>query len=149
MNILVIHGPSLNLLGRRKPEVYGANTLADINQAVRLHAAGHGADVTLYQSNHEGAIIDTIHELCAPGAADRHDAIIINPGAYSHYSYAIRDAIEAVEVPTIEVHISDISKREEFRRVSVIAPVCIEQIYGLGVRSYLAAIDKLVDRAKG
>lgn len=144
MKILVIHGPNLNLLGTRKPEVYGAETLLEVNDAVREHAAAASAEVTLYQSNHEGAIIDTIHELCAPGTADRHDALIINPGAYTHYSYAIRDAIEAVEVPAIEVHLSDISKREDFRAVSVIAPVCRDQISGLGVRSYLLAVDKLL-----
>ena len=143
MKILVIHGPNLNLLGTREPEIYGTETLHEINAQIRSHAADRGQAVTIYQSNHEGAIIDTIHELCQRGSRQTHDALIINPGAYTHYSIAIRDAIEAVDIPTIEVHVSDIHGREEFRSHSVIAPVCREQIAGFGQRGYLMAIDVL------
>lgn len=144
MKILVVHGPNLNLLGTRKPEVYGTQTLDEINDAIRSHASASGAEVTIYQSNHEGAIIDKIHELCAPGVKARHDALVINPGAYTHYSIAIRDAIEAVDIAAVEVHLSDIESREDFRARSVIAPVCHGQIAGHGTRSYLLAIDRLM-----
>ena len=144
MKILVIHGPNLNLLGTRKPEVYGTQTLAEVNNTIANYAAEHDASITPYQSNHEGAIIDMIHELCGPRSDLQHDAIIINPGAYTHYSIAIRDAIEAVEVPAVEVHLSNIHDREAFRRESVIAPVCLGQIMGHGVQSYLMAIDRLL-----
>ncbi len=147
MKILVIHGPNLNLLGTRKPEIYGRQTLAEIDDAIRAHAASRGASVTIRQSNHEGEIIDLIHELGRKGASGAHDALIINPGAYTHYSIAIRDAIEGVDIPAIEVHLSNIHEREEFRRDSVIAPVCVKQIAGQGLRSYLLAIDSLLDRA--
>jgi 3-dehydroquinate dehydratase-2 len=147
VKIFVIHGPNLNLLGRRKPEIYGNQTLAEIDAAIRTHAASRGASVTIRQSNHEGEIIDLIQELGRKDFGDSHDALVINPGAYTHYSLAIRDAIEAVGIPTIEVHLSNIREREEFRKHSVIAPVCLDQIMGQGVRSYLQAIDTLVDRA--
>lgn len=130
-SVLVLHGPNLNLLGSREPAVYGSTTLAEINAAlVRL---GHelGITVETLQSNHEGVLIDAIH-----GARGRHDAILINPGAYTHYSIAIRDAIAGVELPVVEVHLSNVHKREEFRRHSVIAPVVVGTIAGFGQESY-------------
>ncbi|MDH3214693.1 MAG: type II 3-dehydroquinate dehydratase [Candidatus Krumholzibacteria bacterium] len=147
MKILVIHGPNLNLLGTRNTEIYGTRTLAEINVIIVEHAKKRGATVTLYQNNHEGNIIDKIHELAAKDPQDPHQALIINPGAYTHYSFAIRDAIEAVGVPAVEVHLSDIQAREEFRSRSVIAPVCRQQIVGLGYQSYLRAIDWIVAEA--
>lgn len=138
MRILVINGPNLNLLGTREPEIYGATTLADIEQALREAAAHHGATVEFMQSNHEGVIIDTIQ------AHQQHvDGIIINPGAFTHYSYAIRDALSNVQVPIIEVHISNVYKREAFRHHSVIAPIATGQIAGLGWRGYLSALEWL------
>ena len=144
MRILVIHGPNLNLLGTRKPEIYGTDTLDQINAAVRSHAADRGAKATCVQSNSEGTIIDWIHEHCH-GPERTHAGLVINPGAYTHYSIAIRDAIEAVEVPAVEVHLSDTHAREDFRRHSVIAPVCIRQIRGRGLAGYLEALDLLLD----
>ena len=144
MKILVIHGPNLNLLGTRKPEIYGTETLDQVNQAIRSHAADKGARATCVQSNSEGKIIDFIHEHCH-GNNRSHSALIINPGAYTHYSIAIRDAIEATEVPAVEVHLSDIHNREDFRQHSVIAPVCIKQISGRGLDGYLEAIDVVLD----
>lgn len=147
MKILVLHGPNLNLLGTRKPDIYGQQTLSEIDAAIQAHASERGATATCIQSNSEGEIIDLIHEYCQESTGELyHDALIINPAAFTHYSIAIRDAIEAVETPTIEVHLSNIAEREEFRRISVIAPVCLHQIAGHGVKSYLMAIDVLVDR---
>lgn len=143
MNILVIHGPNLNLLGTRKPEIYGEESLEEINSVIEAYATERGVTLTFFQSNHEGDIIDKIHELLGPASRDPHDALIINPGAYAHYSIAIRDAIEAVDVPTIEVHLTDIKRREAFRRKSVIEGVCTAQISGFGMQSYLRAIDRL------
>lgn len=140
MKILVIHGPNLNLLGSREPEVYGAQTLDEVNAQIEAHASSRGVETEFFQSNHEGAIIDAIH-----GAAARCAGIVINPAAHSHYSIAIHDALKAVDVPAIEVHLSDISKREEFRRTSVTAPACVKQISGLGVKGYLLAIDELLE----
>ena len=127
MNILVINGPNLNLLGVREPGIYGSGTYSDLCDLISKKANELNVNVDFYQSNHEGFIIDKIHE-----AMGKFDGIVINPGAYTHYSYAIRDAIEAIEIPCIEVHMSDIHKREEFRHVSVISPVCKKQICGLG-----------------
>ncbi|MBI5200011.1 MAG: type II 3-dehydroquinate dehydratase [Elusimicrobia bacterium] len=135
MNVLVLHGPNLNLLGEREPEVYGKETLADLNAAVRKKATSLGLAVKIFQSNHEGKLIDLLH-------AHRKWAhgVVINPGAYTHYSYALRDAIASIQKPTIEVHLSDIKKREPFRRVSVVEPVCSAQISGKGIGSYLEAL---------
>ena len=135
--ILIIHGPNLNLLGKREPEVYGSMTLDELNQMMKEKGEGHNLE--FFQSNHEGEIIDRLHE-----AREKADGVIINPGAYTHYSYAIRDAIASIEVPTIEVHLSDINKREEFRKISVIKEVCLKQISGLGADSYLQALNILL-----
>jgi 3-dehydroquinate dehydratase-2 len=137
--ILVINGPNLNLLGTREKEIYGSETLEEIMRKVCVEAARVGAVVHSVQSNHEGEIIDCIHS-----ARENYDGIIINAGAYTHYSIAIRDALKAVEIPAVEVHLSNISAREEFRRASVIAPVCIGQICGLGSVGYVLALYGLV-----
>ena len=131
MHILILNGPNLNLLGEREPEVYGRQTLADINRELEQLAAAHGATARCVQSNHEGALIDAIHE--ARGWAN---GILINPGAYSHTSYALRDAISGVNLPTVEVHLSNIQARESFRHHSVLTAVCLGQISGFGAYSY-------------
>ena len=138
MKILVLNGPNLNLLGKREPGIYGTGSYDDLCMELVAYAAARDIRVDIRQSNHEGALIDEIQ------AADGvYDGIVINPGAYTHYSYAIRDAIKAITVPVVEVHISDIEKREEFRHLSVTAPVCIAQIRGHGFESYTMAIDML------
>ncbi len=133
--IIVINGPNLNLIGSREPEVYGTVTLAEIAAAVIEEAQRLGMEADFIQTNHEGEIIDKIHE-----ARRKYDFIILNPGAYTHYSIAIRDAVKAVELPCIEVHLSNIHAREEFRSKSVIAPVCTGQISGFGANSYIIAL---------
>ena len=138
-NILILHGPNLNLLGTREPGVYGAMTLAEINARLEQVAAERGAELRILQSNHEGALVDAIH--AAVGWAD---GILINPGALTHYSYALRDAIAAVGIPTIEVHLSNVYAREPFRHVSVIAPVCRWQISGLGPVGYVLGLIALL-----
>ena len=138
MTLFIIHGPNLNLLGLREPHVYGRETLNDINKKIRKYTRSKKIKAAFFQSNREGEIIDFLHE-----SYRNVDGYIINPGAYTHYSYAIRDAIAAVGVPTVEVHLSDIHNREEFRKTSVISPVCIDQISGLGTESYLRAVDRL------
>ena len=138
--IFLIHGPNLNMLGIREPEIYGRTTLDEINQEVIRLGAQLDAEVDCFQSNSEGALIDKIQS--AYGYAD---GIIINPGAYTHYSYAIHDALKAVKLPAIEVHLSDINSREEFRRISVTKTACREQISGLGKDGYLVALRKLIE----
>ena len=133
--ILVINGPNLNMLGVREPAVYGTLTLDEINTRIASEAEVMRVDIEFFQSNNEGTIIGAIH--AAQGTAQ---GIILNAGAYTHYSYAIRDAISSIDVPCIEVHLSNVHAREEFRRISVIAPVCIGQISGFGVMSYLMAL---------
>ena len=139
MRILIINGPNLNLIGKREPEVYGSETLDEIMEWLEASPEMREHELEHFQSNHEGAIIDRLHN-----ALGQSDGIIINPGAYSHTSYAIRDAITSVGIPTMEVHLSDIHNREEFRRVSVISPVCVGQISGLGKKSYLEGLKKLL-----
>lgn len=134
--VIVLNGPNLNLLGTREKDVYGTTTLANIAADVNSEAQLLGLEVDFVQTNHEGEIIDKLHE-----ARGKYDLIIINPGAYTHYSIAIRDAVKAVELPCIEVHISNIYAREEFRSKSVIAPVCTGQISGFGVYSYIVALN--------
>ncbi len=137
--ILVIHGPNLNLLGTREVNVYGKATLPEINRMIRTEAIKLGAEVRFFQGNGEGEIIDFLHRQRKWG-----NGIVINPAAYTHYSYAIRDAIAAVELPTVEVHLSDIKEREPFRRKSVIKAVCFAQVSGLGPGSYLVGLQKLL-----
>ena len=139
MNILVINGPNLNLLGIREPEIYGTDTLEELMMWLETNPVSSDHSFKFYQSNHEGEIIDTIQD-------ERHWAkgILINPGAFTHYSYAIRDAIVSVAIPTVEVHLSDIHNREEFRQISVISPVCINQVSGLGKDSYIKGLILLI-----
>tara|TARA_Y100001970_G_C14017130_1_gene741509 strand:+ start:26 stop:463 length:438 start_codon:yes stop_codon:yes gene_type:complete len=144
MNILVINGPNLNLLGIRETEIYGTTTLAELMIWLETSQEGIKHKFKFYQSNHEGEIIDIIHDerLWANG-------IIINPGAFTHYSYAIRDAISSIAIPTIEVHLSDILNREKFREKSVISEVCLEQVSGKGKNSYLIGLTKLLNHING
>ncbi|OHD69086.1 MAG: type II 3-dehydroquinate dehydratase [Spirochaetes bacterium RBG_16_49_21] len=137
MKIVIINGPNLNLLGVREQEIYGANTLEDMEKLVTGFAEDNNMDLDFFQSNHEGEIIGYIHEHRSA------NGIIINPAAFTHTSIAIRDAIAAVNIPAVEVHLSNIYTREEFRRMSFIAPVCIGQISGFGIYSYLLALQAL------
>ena len=144
MNIIVINGPNLNLLGEREPHIYGNETLKELMLWIEKSPLGSEHAFKFFQSNHEGDIIDCIHD-------ERHwcDGIIINPAAYTHYSYSIRDAISSVNIPAVEVHFSDIHLREEFRQVSVIKPVCLAQITGMGKNSYLEALKILIKNYQG
>lgn len=138
--ILVIHGPNLNLLGEREPDVYGDNNIDTLNAEIISRSGKMGLECEVFQSNHEGAIIDKLHE-----ARKIYDGVIINAGAYTHYSYAIRDAISAIKIPCIEVHISNVDARDAFRANSVIAPVCTGSISGFGFGSYYLAIQALAE----
>lgn len=138
MKILIVNGPNLNLLGEREPEVYGHDTLVDVNKWVENHGLSGGHELHFFQSNHEGEIIDYLH-----AHRKSADGVVINPGGLTHYSVALRDAIAGIQVATVEVHISDIHAREEFRQVSMVKDVCIAQISGHGKQGYVEAIELL------
>lgn len=144
INVLVLHGPNLNLLGSRETAVYGMLTLSEIDRALEQRGAGLGANVCCFQSNHEGALVDKIQQ-----ALGLSDGILINPGALTHYSYALRDALAAVGLPLVEVHVSNIFAREPFRAHSVISPIAGGVICGLGPESYLLGLEALVKLIKG
>lgn len=141
--VLVLNGPNLNLLGTREPVIYGSTTLKDIEAMMLKRASEAGIAIDFFQSNHEGELVDRVQ-----AANHNYDYIIFNAAAFTHYSIALRDAIGAIEVPVIEVHISNIHKREEFRHTSVLAPVALGQICGLGVESYLAALEAVIYKLK-
>jgi 3-dehydroquinate dehydratase II len=143
--ILVLNGPNLNLLGKREPNIYGNNTLDHLNEHLKKLGNTYGAEVNTFQSNHEGDLIDRIHQ----SEEEQYTGIILNPGAFTHYSYALRDAIASVNVPVIEVHISNVHAREPFRRESVTAPVTVGQIVGFGFFGYELALKAMVDYIKG
>jgi 3-dehydroquinate dehydratase-2 len=140
-SILVLHGPNLNLTGTREPDIYGSTTLAEIDERLHALARDRGAVVRTTQSNHEGALVDALHEV-----RNWADGCIFNPGAFTHYSYALRDAVAAVDYPVVEVHMSLPPARELFRHTSVIAPVCVAQVAGFGARSYDLALLGLLQR---
>ncbi|MBP5198805.1 MAG: 3-dehydroquinate dehydratase [Lachnospiraceae bacterium] len=144
MKILVINGPNINFLGIREKSVYGNEDYDFLLNMIAKKAEESGNDIEVFQSNHEGAIIDRIQDSYFDGT----EGIVINPGAYTHYSYAIRDALASIVVPKAEIHISDITKREDFRKVSVTAPVCDRQIYGKGLQGYIEAIDFVLNFKK-
>lgn len=142
--ILVLHGPNLNLLGKREPEIYGRETLDDVNEKLEAKAKRANLGIDFLQTNHEGVMVDAIQS-----AVGKYDYIIINAAAFTHYSIAVRDALAGISVPAIEVHLSNIHKREEFRRHSVIAPVVVGQIAGFGADSYLVALEAAICKLCG
>ena len=142
MKILVINGPNLNMLGIREPGIYGSETYATLLDKISAHAEKRGVSAEFFQSNHEGALVDRIQE-----AFGNTDGIVINPGAYTHTSIALLDALKAVGIPAVEVHISDVSKREEFRSVSYIRAACVGSVIGHGTDGYLEAMDVLIERS--
>lgn len=141
MKILVINGPNLNMLGIREPDIYGKNTYSDLLKLISQYCTENKVEVEFFQSNHEGDIVDKIQE-----AYNKFDGIVINPAAYTHTSVAIPDAIKAVNIPAVEVHISDISKRESYRQISYVTPVCKKTIFGLGFDGYIEAIKYLINK---
>lgn len=143
--ILLMNGPNLNMLGKREPDIYGAQTLTDLEERIKLQGKNVGIEVVCFQSNHEGELIDRLHA----AVMENIDGIILNPGAYTHYSIALRDAIAAIDIPVIEVHISNVHTRESFRQQSVIAPVAVGQIVGFGFFGYELAFLALKDYVKG
>ena len=145
MKILVLNGPNLNMLGIREPAIYGSGTYADLQALIRTHAAERQVDVSFFQSNHEGALVDAIQQ----AYFDRVDGMIINPAAYTHTSVALFDAVKAVGIPTVEVHVSDPDSREDFRHVSYIRAACIATIRGHGLPGYLEALHLLCERGEG
>ncbi len=143
--ILLLNGPNLNRLGKREPGIYGKSTLIDVEERVKTNAKMHGYEVISHQSNHEGELIDLLHD-----AEDQHwVGVIFNPGAFTHYSYAIRDAIASISIPVVEIHISNVHHREEFRHHSVVSPVTIAQIIGFGTYGYLLALNGLIHYIEG
>jgi 3-dehydroquinate dehydratase type II len=145
MNILIINGPNLNMLGIREPEIYGKQTYQALESFLKTQANALGIEAEILQTNHEGVIVDKIQA----AYYNKTDAIIINPGAFTHYSYAIRDAIKAVGLPTVEVHLSDVNHREEFRKISVIADVCVARFIGHGFDGYRQALEFLKEEKHG
>ncbi len=145
MKILVLNGPNLNFLGIREPDIYGSRTYYDLTEMIEKHAEEKGVQVKLYQSNHEGDLVDAIQQAYLDGI----DGIVFNPAAYTHTSVAIADAVKAVGIPTVEVHISDVSKREDFRQISFVRSACVKTIVGMGFEGYNSAIDFLVEEFLG
>lgn len=143
MKILVLNGPNLNMLGIREPDIYGKNTYNDLCNLISDYAAKNGVDVKIFQSNHEGALVDEIQ-----AAYQKFDGIVINPAAYTHTSIAVLDAVKSVGIPTVEVHISAVETREDFRQISYVREACIKTITGLGFDGYLRAIDALIENGK-
>ncbi len=139
MKILVINGPNINLLGRREPGIYGNRSYGDLCSMIREHAREKDVDVEIFQSNHEGALVDKLQETDA-------DGIVINPAAYTHTSIAILDALKAIGIPAVEVHISDVNGREDFRKISYVRPACIDSVIGCGLEGYLKAMDILTEK---
>lgn len=140
MKLCIINGPNLNMLGIREPDIYGRTTYADLCKTIRAHADKRSIEVEIYQSNHEGDLVDKIQS-----CYQTVDGIVINPAAYTHTSVALLDAVKAIGVPTVEVHISDVSKREDFRQISYIRAACIKTIAGHGIQGYLEAMDTLLE----
>lgn len=143
MKLLVINGPNLNMLGIREPAIYGSGTYTELLELIRAHAERRGAEVSFFQSNHEGALVDAIQQAYFDGV----EGIILNPAAYTHTSVALLDALKAVAIPAVEVHISDVAAREDFRQISYVRPVCIATVTGRGFAGYLDAVDILLKGA--
>lgn len=144
MKIMILNGPNLNRLGKREPEIYGHETLADVQDALEHVAAKYAATIDFRQSNHEGELVDWLHE----AADQQYDGVVINPAAYTHTSVALHDAVAGIDVPVIEVHISNVHKREAFRHHSYLAPACIGQIVGLGTYGYTLALQTLLHKGE-
>lgn len=144
MRFLVMHGPNLNRLGKREPAVYGTTTLAQVDEAIQAHARSLGVETRHLQSNHEGALIDALH-----AAEDDCAGVVFNPGAYTHYAWALRDAVTSIPLPVVEVHLSDVHAREAWRHVSVLEGVVLQQVAGRGIGSYLDGLTLLVEHLRG